>query len=196
VAERGHPVAEVAQRLGQHLQPPDVDEARKDAGEKRKAVDTQADQLRRLKAELKRVTQERNILKRRRVLCQDVRARYTLIVELQDRFPYKCAFDAPLAPSSQEYGNATFFQLLKPERIRRKTYDTGEGATRDVFGYIEMSGNPRHRHSFSQGMSPAKYEKQYLQRLASFRKTHGDSLSLCALRRMVHITKYDGLRHF
>jgi transposase len=115
VAERWHPVAEVAQRLGvsahSHYTWTQCDEMPE---EKRKAVDTQADELRRLKAELKRVTKERNMLKKsRRVLRQDVRVRYAFIVELQDRFPYGCAFDGPLAPSAQEYGNATFFRLLK-----------------------------------------------------------------------------------
>lgn len=65
VTERGHRVAEVAARLDvsqhslyawikQYSLPP----------EQRVAQDQQADELRRLKAELKRVTEERDILKK------------------------------------------------------------------------------------------------------------------------------------
>lgn len=61
----------------------------------------------------------------------------------------------------------SFFQLLKRERIRRKTYDTREEAKQDVFDYIEMFYNPKRRHSFSNDMSPVEYEKQYFQRLSS-----------------------------
>lgn len=65
VTERGHRVAEVAARLGvsqhslyvwikRYRQPPQA----------RAAQDSQSDELRRLKAELKRVTEERDILKK------------------------------------------------------------------------------------------------------------------------------------
>ncbi|OEZ65078.1 IS2 transposase TnpB [Janthinobacterium sp. HH103] len=61
----------------------------------------------------------------------------------------------------------SFFQLLKRERIRRKTYGTRDEAKQDVFDYIEMFYNPKRRHSFSNDLSPVEYEKQYFQRLAS-----------------------------
>jgi putative transposase len=61
----------------------------------------------------------------------------------------------------------SFFQLLKRERIRRKTYGTREQERQDVFDYIEMFYNPKRRHSFSNDLSPVEYEKQYFQRLAS-----------------------------
>jgi hypothetical protein len=61
----------------------------------------------------------------------------------------------------------SFFQLLKRERIRRKTYGTRDQARQDVFDYIEMFYNPKRRHSFSNDMSPVEYEKQYFQRLSS-----------------------------
>ena len=65
VAERGHPVAEVASRLGlsqhslyewikRYSLPP----------EQRQAQHGQQEEMRRLKAELKRVTEERDILKK------------------------------------------------------------------------------------------------------------------------------------
>ncbi|MDB5765148.1 MAG: Integrase catalytic region, partial [Herminiimonas sp.] len=37
----------------------------------------------------------------------------------------------------------SFFQLLKRERIRRKTYTTREQARQDVFDYIEMFYAPQ-----------------------------------------------------
>jgi putative transposase len=36
----------------------------------------------------------------------------------------------------------SFFNLLKRERIRRRTYKTCEEARREVFDYIEMFYNP------------------------------------------------------
>jgi putative transposase len=47
----------------------------------------------------------------------------------------------------------SFFQFLKRERIRRKTYDTRLEAKQDVFEYIEMFYNPKRRHSFSNNLS-------------------------------------------
>jgi hypothetical protein len=61
----------------------------------------------------------------------------------------------------------SFFQLLKRERIRRKTYGTRDEARQDVFDYIKMFYNPKRRHSFSNDMSPVEYEKQYFRRLSS-----------------------------
>lgn len=62
------------------------------------------------------------------------------------------------------YDNAvaeSFFQLLKRERIRRKTYATREQARADVFDYIEMFYNPKQRHSHAQQLSPIEFEKRY-----------------------------------
>lgn len=41
----------------------------------------------------------------------------------------------------------SFFNLLKRERIRRRTYKTREDARSDVFDYIEMFYNPKHKHA-------------------------------------------------
>lgn len=60
----------------------------------------------------------------------------------------------------------SFFQLLKRERIRRKTYLTREDARQDVFDYIEMFYNTKRRHSNNDRLSPVNYEKQYFERLA------------------------------
>ena len=65
VTERGHPVAEVASRLGvtsyslyQWIKRYSV------SREQRSALTVQSEEVRRLKAELKRVTEERDILKK------------------------------------------------------------------------------------------------------------------------------------
>ena len=55
----------------------------------------------------------------------------------------------------------SFFQLLKRERIRRKTYATREQARSDIFDYIEMFYNPKRRHGYNNRLSPVEYEKQY-----------------------------------
>ena len=61
----------------------------------------------------------------------------------------------------------SFFQLLKRERIKSKTYSTREDTRSDVFDYIEMFYNARRRHGFNNQRSPVDYEKQYKMRLES-----------------------------
>lgn len=61
----------------------------------------------------------------------------------------------------------SFFQLLKRERIKRKTYISREEARTDVFDYIEMFYNVRRRHGFNNQLSPVEYEEQYKMRLES-----------------------------
>jgi putative transposase len=68
------------------------------------------------------------------------------------------------------YDNAvaeSFFQLLKRERIRRKTYLNREQARRDIFNYIEMFYNPKRRHSYANNVSPVEFENQFFNRLQS-----------------------------
>ena len=79
-----------------------------------------------------------------------------------------------LKPSMSRRGNChdnavaeSFFQLLKRERIRRKTYVTREQARRDVFDYIEMFYNPKRRHSNNNRLSPVDFERQYFNTLVS-----------------------------
>ena len=65
VAQRGHPVSEVAERLGVSIHSLYAWTKRYGVPEEeRKAVDAQSEEMRRLKAELKRVTEERDILKK------------------------------------------------------------------------------------------------------------------------------------
>jgi transposase len=65
VAERGHPASEVAARLGGSIHSLYTWMRRYSVPEvERKVADSQADEMRRLKVELKRVTEERDILKK------------------------------------------------------------------------------------------------------------------------------------
>ncbi len=70
-----------------------------------------------------------------------------------------------LEPSMSRRGNChdnavaeSFFQLLKRERIRRRTYPTREDARRDVFEYIEMFYNPTRKHTNNGMLSPVDFE--------------------------------------
>jgi len=55
----------------------------------------------------------------------------------------------------------SFFQLLKRERIRRKTYATRDDARADVFEYIEMFYNPQRKHTNNGMLSPVEFERQH-----------------------------------
>ena len=55
----------------------------------------------------------------------------------------------------------SFFNLLKRERIRRRTYKTRIEARQDVFDYIEMFYNPRRKHTRNGMLSPAEFERQH-----------------------------------
>ncbi|QIL69011.1 IS3 family transposase [Diaphorobacter sp. HDW4B] len=81
ITERGHKVADVSARLGvsQHSLYQWI-KAQGTPAHDRPAQVSQTEELRRLKAELKRVTEERDILKKgRSVLCQAVRVKYAFI---------------------------------------------------------------------------------------------------------------------
>lgn len=52
----------------------------------------------------------------------------------------------------------SFFQLLKRERIRQRTYPTRDAARLDVFDYIEMFYNPNRKHTNNGMLSPVDYE--------------------------------------
>jgi putative transposase len=54
----------------------------------------------------------------------------------------------------------SFFNLLKRERIRRRTYRSREEARRDVFDYIEMFYNPKRKHARNGMLSPVEFERQ------------------------------------
>jgi len=52
----------------------------------------------------------------------------------------------------------SFFQLLKRERIRRRTYLTRSAARQDEFNYIKMFYNPTRKHTNNGLLSPIDYE--------------------------------------
>jgi putative transposase len=52
----------------------------------------------------------------------------------------------------------SFFQLLKRERIRRRTYLTHDAERQDVFDYIEMFYHPTRKHTHNGMLSPVDYE--------------------------------------
>ena len=54
----------------------------------------------------------------------------------------------------------SFFNLLKRERIRRRTYKTRVEARQDVFDYIEMFYNPKRKHARNGMLSPVEFERQ------------------------------------
>jgi putative transposase len=70
-------------------------------------------------------------------------------------------FVASMSPRGKCHDNAvaeSVFQLLKRERIRRRTYLTRDAARQDVFGYIKMFYNPTRKHNNNGMLSPVDYE--------------------------------------
>ncbi len=71
--------------------------------------------------------------------------------------------EASMSRRGNCYDNAvaeSFFQLLKRERIRRKTYATRKQARQDVFDYIEFFYNPKRKHGNNGMLSPIEFERQ------------------------------------
>lgn len=54
----------------------------------------------------------------------------------------------------------SFFNLLKRERIKRRTCKSCEEARQVVFDYIEMFYNPRRKHVRNEMLSPVDFERQ------------------------------------
>ncbi|MFZ4215752.1 IS3 family transposase, partial [Pantoea endophytica] len=61
----------------------------------------------------------------------------------------------------------SFFQQLKPERIKKKIYGTRDEARSDIFDYIEVFYNSKRRHGSSEQMPSTEYENLYYKRLRS-----------------------------
>lgn len=79
-------------------------------------------------------------------------------------FLHQHNLDASMSRRGNCHDNAvaeSFFQLLKRERIRRKTYATREDARADVFEYIEMFYNPKRKHTNNGMLSPVEFERQH-----------------------------------
>ena len=54
----------------------------------------------------------------------------------------------------------SFFNLIKREQIRRRTYRNCEEARQDVFDYIEMFYNLKRKHASNGMLSPVEFERQ------------------------------------
>lgn len=54
----------------------------------------------------------------------------------------------------------SFFQLLKREKIRRRTYKTRNQARQGIFEYIEMFYNPKRKHTNNGLLSPIDFENR------------------------------------
>ncbi len=76
----------------------------------------------------------------------------------------------------------SFFNLLKRERIRRRTYRTREQARKDVFDYIEMFYNPKRKHVRNGMLSPVEFERQQELLPEGVHETRGYSVSRRAQR--------------
>ncbi|MEF0660162.1 IS3 family transposase [Pseudomonas aeruginosa] len=117
VTERGLPVAEVAARLGMSVH--SLYAWIKRYGkpqEQRQQEDDQQAELRRLRAELKRVTEERDILKKgRRVLCQGVRLKYAFISKLSVEYPVR-----RLCQTLKVHPSGYYAWLAEPKSVRAK----------------------------------------------------------------------------
>lgn len=53
----------------------------------------------------------------------------------------------------------SYFNLLKQEPIRRRTYRIRQEARQDVFDHIEMFYNPKCRHARNGMLSPVEFER-------------------------------------
>ena len=70
----------------------------------------------------------------------------------------------------QRHDNAvveSFFNLLKRERVRRRTYKTCTEARQDVFDYIEMLYNPKRKYIRNRMQYPVEFERQQKMRTES-----------------------------
>jgi len=54
----------------------------------------------------------------------------------------------------------SFFQLLKRERIKKRSYGTRNNVRSDIYDYIEMFYTSKRRYGSSEPMPPAEYENQ------------------------------------
>jgi len=65
-----------------------------------------------------------------------------------------------LGPMADKDLSESFFNLLKRERVRRRTYKTREQARQDIFDYIEMFYNPKRKHVRNGMLSPVDFENR------------------------------------
>ncbi|WP_313295051.1 IS3 family transposase [Pseudomonas sp.] len=117
VTEKGKPVAEVAQRLGMSVHSLYVwIKVYSKPQEQRQQDNDQQAELRKLRAELKRVTEERDNLKEgRRVLCQGVRLKYAFINKHSTDYPVR-----RLCQTLKVHPSGYYAWLAEPQSARAK----------------------------------------------------------------------------
>ncbi|NHQ84861.1 IS3 family transposase [Iodobacter sp. HSC-16F04] len=172
VTERNYPVAEVAERLGvsghsiyswikRYANPVPVSAH----------TDLQQDEIRQLKAELRRVTEERDIPKKgRRVLCQAVRVKYAFIREHQAVHPVR-----RLCRMMQVHPSGYYAWLRQPQSLRSLDDQRLTGVitaswqeSGGVYGYRKISADLR-----DLGEQCGKHRVARLMRLAGLRSQTG-----------------------
>ena len=82
-----------------------------------------------------------------------------------------------------------FFNLLKRERIRRRTCKTRADARQDVFDYIEMFYNPKRKHVRNRMLSPVEFERQQDMKTEGVWNTRGYSEHNESIRRTFGLSK-------
>ncbi|WP_225785942.1 IS3 family transposase [Pseudomonas sp. Marseille-P9655] len=117
VTEKGKPVADVAQRLGVSVHSLYAwIKVYSKPQEQRQQDDDQQAELRKLRAELKRVTEERDNLKKgRRVLCQGVRLKYAFIKKHSTDYPVR-----RLCQTLKVHPSGYYAWLAEPQSARAK----------------------------------------------------------------------------
>jgi len=79
-------------------------------------------------------------------------------------------FEASMSRRGNCHDNAvaeSFFQLLKRERIKRKTDPTRDAEREDIFDYIEVFYNSVRQHGYDGNLSPIEFERRYYEELRS-----------------------------
>ncbi|WP_395541430.1 IS3 family transposase [Neotabrizicola sp. sgz301269] len=83
----------------------------------------------------------------RAIIHSDQESRFTRRV--WQLFPAQQSLEASMCRCGYRHEHAvaeSSFQILKRERIHRRTYLSGETTRSDVFDYIEMFSTPRRKH--------------------------------------------------
>ncbi|MFP6791544.1 MAG: IS3 family transposase [Thalassolituus sp.] len=148
VTEHGYSIADVAQRLG--ITTKSLYNWRDRYGENAQAYhekQSSHEELRKLKAELKRVTEERDIFKGgRRVLCCRVKEKYTFIKSRTDRYSVRT-----LCRTLEVHPSGFYAWLANPESTRQKVDEYLLGFIKQfwlesgcVYGYRKIHKDLKH----------------------------------------------------
>jgi len=76
----------------------------------------------------------------------------------------------------------SFFNLLKRERIRRRTYQTREDARQDVFDDIKMFYNPKRKHARTGCCRPSTSNGSKVRKPKASRKRGAIQIGLLAAK--------------